>query len=69
MWEKQLERKIPEESQVQAITLDDLFERKGVERIDFFSIDINGAQPLARNWYFTPEGPPARAEATNRSRR
>jgi FkbM family methyltransferase len=35
------------EIQIPTITLDDLLDRAGVTRIDFFKIDVNGAEPTA----------------------
>ena len=37
----------PEEVKVPTITMNDLLTREGVKRIDFLSMDINGAEPIA----------------------
>ena len=37
----------PTEIEVPTITLNDLLDREGVEKIDFLSMDINGAEPIA----------------------
>jgi FkbM family methyltransferase len=47
-WEKVRGKPIQErEIKVPTITIDDLLGREGVEKIDFFSIDINGTEPTA----------------------
>ena len=46
MW-KQQKRFEPREVEVPTITLDDLLDREGVSAIDFLSMDINGAEPVA----------------------
>lgn len=47
-WEKRLDRGVKtREIRVPTITIDDLLEREGVEKIDFLSIDINGTEPTA----------------------
>ncbi len=38
---------VPGELRVETITLDDLLERAGIERIDFLSMDIEGGEPAA----------------------
>ena len=46
MWQEK--RGIPtREVTVPTITIDDLLDREGVKEIDFLSIDINGAEPIA----------------------
>ena len=37
----------PKEVEVPTITIDDLLAQEGVEKIDFLSMDINGAEPIA----------------------
>jgi FkbM family methyltransferase len=37
----------PEEVKIETITLDDLLDREGVERIDLLSMDIEGHEPAA----------------------
>lgn len=37
----------PGKVEVPTITINDLLDREGVEKIDFLSIDINGAEPIA----------------------
>jgi FkbM family methyltransferase len=46
VWEETLKMKAVE-VEVPTITLDDLLEQEGVEKIDFLSIDINGAEVIA----------------------
>jgi FkbM family methyltransferase len=47
-WEKKAKRDLKERKiVVPTITIDDLLEREGVEKIDFLSMDINGTEPTA----------------------
>ena len=45
-WKKAYEFE-PEEIEVPTITLDDLLDQEGVTKVDFLSMDINGAEPIA----------------------
>lgn len=45
-WQKKVGFKTVEVT-VPTITMNDLLDREGVEKIDFLSIDINGAEPIA----------------------
>lgn len=58
IWQKQMELEI-RETTVPTITLNDLLDREGVEKIDFLSMDINGAEPVALKGFdikrFKPE--------------
>lgn len=46
-WKERNEELIPVKRNVPTITIDDLLDRERVTRIDFLSIDINGAEPVA----------------------
>jgi FkbM family methyltransferase len=46
-WQKKLPRMKPRKIQVPTITMNDLLDREGVKKIDFLSMDINGAEPIA----------------------
>jgi FkbM family methyltransferase len=57
-WQKKVEMEV-RETTVPTITLNDLLDREGVEKIDFLSMDINGAEPIALRGFdikrFKPE--------------
>ena len=46
-WQEQLEGLEPRGVEVPTITINDLLDREGVTKIDFLSMDINGAEPIA----------------------
>jgi FkbM family methyltransferase len=46
-WQEQIEGLEPREVEVPTITINDLLDREGVTKIDFLSMDINGAEPIA----------------------
>jgi FkbM family methyltransferase len=45
-WKKRLDFQ-PKEIEVPTITISDLLDQEGVKKIDFLSMDINGAEPIA----------------------
>jgi FkbM family methyltransferase len=46
-WKNIQEKVKPQEITVATITLNDLLEREGIEKIDFMNMDIEGAEPAA----------------------